>query len=977
MDPFALSTAVLRACLACALGLVWATAAGAEEPIAAPFPASPSAAAPARGSGVAPPLELDFIESADVGTSARQPSAIDVDAYEAPAPGFAAPASAEPGVAPPDDRMTIEDAVNMLDLFQGSEPVALEQRAADAAPEAGEPAPWLAIEASAAAEERAASEAAAPLRDEISPLSRGGAMAALRDPRGAWRALRPELEQLAARLPALARGAVNDLKEGRITPRAEILSGTVLTVLLVLLLFAVRSTRGRSNVVVCVEYPSSLRGTFTVQLAKRAAGRSRSGRIKTPADAQRAKGRTSATKHVVSRETQFRDVRARRYYVSVDGIIQTADSEEIVSTHLDEKEVTLRPGATSRVAFDFNPRACPVEVRVLWDKRPVNEAHVARWGSPGSLRLARGPVQYTLDRGTHTLVVGSSDRVAEIPVEVNSFQPMQLVVDLADRAHLLFSGCPPAVESYLAGDVPAAARALEREDQVETSNLLLARFHLDQGHRENAAKHFESAGRLLEAAELHQSLTHFEKAAKLFEQVGEDNRAAEMYRSAGKLLRAGDAYARADAYDSAVECFKKAGDTSRWIEALAKKGEYFEAATAALENGDNVRAIQCLNQVVVGQPHYPEAAVRLAEVYQQEGHPELAIHKLEELIASQSAERVPVEAVDLLARELEETGEYERALQTLERLRNRDASFPNVSTRIEDLRKRRSKEANSSVESASSPDAATLDAFSHEFRYEILEELGRGGMGIVFKARDRRLGRVVALKRLPDNLRDHPKAVELFLREARAAAALNHNNIVTLFDAGQEDGTYYITMELLEGMPLPKILKSRKRLSADHAIKLGGQIATGLQYAHEEGIVHRDIKTANLFFTKKKVVKIMDFGLAKMTEEVRRSTTVIGGTPYYMAPEQSAGERVDHRADLYALGVTFYEMLTGRVPFREGDVAFHHRHTQPPDPRETVAEIPVALSQLVLRLLEKRPDDRIQSAKTVCEELQRIAQELG
>jgi len=121
----------------------------------------------------------------------------------------------------------------------------------------------------------------------------------------------------------------------------------------------------------------------------------------------------------------------------------------------------------------------------------------------------------------------------------------------------------------------------------------------------------------------------------------------------------------------------------------------------------------------------------------------------------------------------------------------------------------------------------------------------------------------------------------------------------------------------------------------------------------------------------------MDFGLAKMTEEVRRATTVIGGTPYYMAPEQSAGECVDHRADLYALGVTFYELLTGRVPFREGDVAFHHRHTQPPDPRDTVAEIPEALSQLVLKLIEKRPDDRVQSAKAVCEELQRIAQSLG
>ena len=147
------------------------------------------------------------------------------------------------------------------------------------------------------------------------------------------------------------------------------------------------------------------------------------------------------------------------------------------------------------------------------------------------------------------------------------------------------------------------------------------------------------------------------------------------------------------------------------------------------------------------------------------------------------------------------------------------------------------------------------EAFSQEFRYEILEELGRGGMGIVFKARDRRLGRVVALKRLPDSLRDHPKAVELFLREARAAAALNHTNIVTLFDAGQEDGTYYITMELLEGLPLQKILQKREHLSAAHVAKLGGQIATGLEYAHEEGVVHRDIKTANIFFTRKKVVR--------------------------------------------------------------------------------------------------------------------------
>src|SRR6185295_8453927 len=197
-----------------------------------------------------------------------------------------------------------------------------------------------------------------------------------------------------------------------------------------------------------------------------------------------------------------------------------------------------------------------------------------------------------------------------------------------------------------------------------------------------------------------------------------------------------------------------------------------------------------------------------------------------------------------------------------------------------------------------SPGMPAVDGFDEGFRYEILEEIGRGGMGVVFRARDRRLG-----------------------REARAAAALNHPNIVTLFDAAQERDTLYITMELLRGSPLQKVLREKGRLSPGTVAKIGGQIAQGLQFAHEQGIVHRDIKTANIFFTDKKVVKIMDFGLAKMVEEVRRSTTVVGGTPYYMAPEQSAGEQVDHRADLYALGVTFFELLTGGVPFKDGDVA--------------------------------------------------------
>jgi serine/threonine protein kinase len=302
-----------------------------------------------------------------------------------------------------------------------------------------------------------------------------------------------------------------------------------------------------------------------------------------------------------------------------------------------------------------------------------------------------------------------------------------------------------------------------------------------------------------------------------------------------------------------------------------------------------------------------------------------------------------------------------RALELCHARRNPGRS--DVTQHIASLRK----------EISEAPDAAaTVLSSPSESRYEIMGELGRGGMGVVFKARDKRLNRVVALKRLPDNLRDNKAAAQLFLREAQAAAALNHRNIVTLYDAGEENGIYHITMELLEGLPLNAIQEKKGRLGPRDTARLGMQVCAGLHYAHERRIVHRDIKTANLFFTKDRVVKIMDFGLAKMIEEVRKNSTVIGGTPYYMAPEQAVGEAVDNRTDLYAFGVTLYRLTTGTFPFREGDLAYHHRHTPPPDPREHVAEMSDAMAELILELLAKDPDARPRRAADVAARLQAI-----
>ena len=178
--------------------------------------------------------------------------------------------------------------------------------------------------------------------------------------------------------------------------------------------------------------------------------------------------------------------------------------------------------------------------------------------------------------------------------------------------------------------------------------------------------------------------------------------------------------------------------------------------------------------------------------------------------------------------------------------------------------------------------------------------------------------------------------------------------------------TYTAVLNITE-MPVTQV-----PLGLHRGLPLGVQVAAGLHYAHERRIVHRDIKTANLFFTREKVVKIMDFGLAKTIEEVRRASTVIGGTPYYMAPEQAAGEAVDPRTDLYAFGVTLFELVTGRRPFESGDVTYQHRHTPAPDPRSLGAEMPEALAELILQLMAKQPADRPPNAEQVGQRLRAL-----
>jgi len=262
-------------------------------------------------------------------------------------------------------------------------------------------------------------------------------------------------------------------------------------------------------------------------------------------------------------------------------------------------------------------------------------------------------------------------------------------------------------------------------------------------------------------------------------------------------------------------------------------------------------------------------------------------------------------------------------------------------------------------------------------RYEIIEELGRGGMGVVYKAVDTKLKRTVALKFLPFEWTYDAEAKERFVREAQAAAALDHPHICTVHEIDEAEERMFISMAFLEGESL-KAKIERSPLEIDEAMDLGMQVADGLKEAHKKGVIHRDIKSANIMVTESGQAKIMDFGLARVsggTLLTRQGMTM--GTIAYMSPEQARGEEVDHRTDIWSLGVVLYEMLAGRLPFpgEQDQAVIYAILKEQPKPLSAVRpEIPASIEQVVGKAMEKKPEDRYQSVEELIDDLKSIAE---
>ena len=258
-------------------------------------------------------------------------------------------------------------------------------------------------------------------------------------------------------------------------------------------------------------------------------------------------------------------------------------------------------------------------------------------------------------------------------------------------------------------------------------------------------------------------------------------------------------------------------------------------------------------------------------------------------------------------------------------------------------------------------------------RYEILEKIGTGGMSDVYKAKCHKLNRFVAVKVLKQEFSENENFVSKFTTEAQAAAGMMHPNIVNVYDVGEESGTQYIVMELVEGITLKQYIEKKARLSVKEAISIAIQVSMGIEAAHKNRIIHRDIKPQNIMISKDGKVKVTDFGIAKAVTSNTITSNVMGSV-HYTSPEQARGGYSDEKSDIYSLGITMFEMLTGRVPFNgETTVAIAIKHIQEPmpSPREYISEIPISVEQIVFKCTQKSPDRRYQSMPEVIDDLKK------
>ncbi len=508
--------------------------------------------------------------------------------------------------------------------------------------------------------------------------------------------------------------------------------------------------------------------------------------------------------------------------------------------------------------------------------------------------------------------------------------------------------------------VPHLAELGMRQEMVEVIGA--------SGQAEEAVKKLVARNEEAEAADLAINARLWHAAAPILERLNRWGEASDMYELAADVEGAARCAERAGEDERALQLYRGLGAVDRTAHCMARLGYLQDALTELHRAGLFNDALEVLQNHPGPVPDVPQVILDLAGWVKENRSHEAAIAVLQRAVVGVALQPSRLGPAVALATEMDAAGEHDAALAQVERILTFDFSCEaarHLRSRINANRGDRAAQLAGTLGNGKTGGSARIA----QQRFEIQTELGRGGMGVVYKARDTRLERDVAIKVLRTT--SDEEAARLG-QEARAAATLNHPGIVTIHDFEAGFDGHFIAMEYVPGEPLDRTLKTDPVRIYNLLLRILQQVADAVAYAHDHHVIHRDLKPGNILLTPDNDVKILDFGIAARLESGDGNIATVCGTPFYMAPEQIRGEAPTPATDVYAFGATAFHLATGRPPFHKGDVIDAHLNTPPPNPMDLAPDLDPDLARVILTCMEKDPLQRFRDARQLCEALRSL-----